>query len=399
MIRAAAAAIAALLLAGLLSLVAVHQRVGLVRAVLVLPPLGSGPAPATVVPPAGGTGLAPLPPPGGTGAAQPPTETGSARTAPLARVAVGPVALTGCPPPPRPPGPPAPPPWHPAVLVPESALPVPPAPAPRLARSAALSGKGMWIWQQARTEGGNVDAIVTRAIAAGLSQLWVRVGDSQSGFYGAAFLASLVPAAHSKGLAVIGWGFPHLYDPVRDAAWTTSALAWHTPAGDRLDGWSADIETASEGTALSARRASTYLGLVRPAMGKRPLVATVFAPTDHWWVTYPYQAMAHYVDDFAPMVYWSCREPGDAAMVAIQRLSVLAPVHLIGQAYDMGPEGGRVGRPSGAEISRFLDVAQRDGAVGASFWDWQEIDSQEWAALSAFSWLGPVTGQARAGVQ
>ena len=176
-----------------------------------------------------------------------------------------------------------------------------------------------------------------------------------------------------------------------------AALAWHSAGGDRLDGWSADIETASEGTALSARRAATYLGLVRVFAGSRPLVATVFPPTDHWLTVYPYQAMAPYVDAFAPMVYWSCREPGDAALSALQRLTPLAPVHLIGQAYDMASENGRVGRPSPAEISRFLDVARRDGAVGASFWDWQEITPSEWGALSGFRWLGPVTGSAAAG--
>jgi len=316
---------------------------------------------------------------------------------------LGPVALTGCPPPPPKPGPggsPRPGPWRPAVLVPESALPLPPAPSPRSAGTGpVLAGKGMWIWQPDRTEQGNAGAIVTKALAAGLTQLWVRVGDSRYGFYGASFLASLVPIAHARGLAVIGWGFPHLYDPVGDAAWTLAALAWHSPTGERLDGWSADIETASEGTALSGRRATTYLGLVRPAVGGRPLVATVFPPTDYWLRVYPYEAMAPYVDAFAPMIYWSCREPGDAAAAAIQRLAPLAPVHLIGQAYDMAPAGGRVGHPSGAEISRFLDVARRDGAVGASFWDWQEINAEEWSALSNFSWLAPGTTTARVGVE
>jgi hypothetical protein len=311
--------------------------------------------------------------------------------------ALGPVALTGCPPPPRKPGPPPPPPWHPAALVPEAALPSPPPPAPRLGSSAVLAGKGMWIWQPRNTEAGNVDAIVRRAVAAGLTALWVRVGDSRDGFYGASFVASLVPAAHRQGLVVIGWGFPHLYDPVADADWTKAALSWRAPSGDRLDGWSADIETASEGTALSAKRAAAYLGLVRPAADGRPLVATVFPPTDYWLARYPYQAMAPYVDAFAPMLYWGCREPGDAASAAIRRLSPLAPVTVIGQAYDMAPEGGRVGAPTGAEISRFLDVARRGGASGASFWDWQAMNSDEWAALAAYPWLGPVSGSADAG--
>jgi hypothetical protein len=272
------------------------------------------------------------------------------------------------------------------VLVPESALPTPPLPTPRVTNLSVISGKGMWIWEENLTSGGNVAAIVHQAVAAGLRQVWVRVGSSFDGFYGQTFLDALVPALHRVGVAVIGWGFPYLYDPVGDATWTKEALAWRAPSGDRLDGWSADIETASEGTALSAKRASTYLGLVRPAMTGRPLIATVYPPTTYWLANYPYQAMAPYIDAFAPMMYWSCKEPGAYATMALHALSGLAPVHLIGQAYDMGPVGGRDGSPSGAEIARFLDVARRGGAVGASFWVWQDMTAPEWAAVTAYPW-------------
>ena len=64
----------------------------------------------------------------------------------------------------------------------------------------------------------------------------------------------------------------------------------------------------------------------------------------------------------------------------------MAPVHVIGQAYDMAPEGGRVGPPSGDEIRRFCDVARRSGALGCSFWDWQEANTEEWSALAAYPW-------------
>ena len=66
----------------------------------------------------------------------------------------------------------------------------------------------MWVWQMPATEGGDVAAIGRRARAAGLRQLWVRVGDSRQGFYGASVLDRLVPAAHRAGMAVLGWGFP-----------------------------------------------------------------------------------------------------------------------------------------------------------------------------------------------
>jgi hypothetical protein len=248
----------------------------------------------------------------------------------------------------------------------------------------------MWIWLFDRTEAGDAGAIVKRAAQAGLSQLWVRVGSSKDGFYGVAELNALVERAHAAGIAVIGWGFPYLYDPMGDARWTKQALRWHSPSGDRLDGFSADIEKSTEGVALSARRVGVYLGAIRQAAGDRLLVATVYRPTDlNRHGAYPYQTMARYVDAFAPMVYWGCTEPGAAASESLHRLNTLRPVHLIGQAYDMGPEGGRQGAPSPREIRRFLGVGNHGGAVGASFWDWQEMTSAEWGAMGKFPWYQP----------
>ena len=299
---------------------------------------------------------------------------------------IGPVALTGCPPPPGTARPTPSQPWHPAVLVPEASLPQPAPPAARTASLGALDGKGVWIWKWDRTEHGDAAAVVAKAAAAGLTQLWVRVGDTRNGFYAADVLNQLLPAAHAKGIAVVGWGFPHLYDPAADAAWSTAALNWTTADGEALDGFSPDIETSTEGTALTARRATLYLSLIRAAAGERPIVATVFPPTEKQLATYPYAAIAPYVDAFAPMVYWGCREPGDAAADAMAHLAAMAPVHLIGQGYDMAPEGGRTGAPSGQEISRFCDVARRSGALGCSLWVWQTMTQDHWDALTAYPW-------------
>ena len=370
--RFLAVAVAVLLVAGLSSAAALGGRAASGAA-----PVRSRTEPANLAPveAAAATAVPPAPAEAPTTVAPPPVPHPS-----------GPVPLAGCPPPPPPTGPPPPPPWHPAVLVPEAALPTP---APAIARTAsldALAGKGMWLWKFNATENGDADAIVTKADAAGLRQLWVRVGDSQDGFYAAGVLDQLVGRAHERGIAVIGWGFPYLYDPVADASWTAGALAWRGPHGERLDGFSPDLETASEGVMVTARRLQVYLGQVAQATPDRPLIATVFRPTDRFWASYPYQAIAPYVDGFAPMVYWGCTEPGAAAAEAISRLAALRPVHLIGQAYNMADEGGRRVAPSGDETWRFLDVARGGGAVGASFWDWQEISQEEWTAMSEFEW-------------
>ena len=261
------------------------------------------------------------------------------------------------------------------------------APAPWTSHVAAITGKGMWIWEWDSTDGGNAEEIVQQAISAGLHQLWVRVGDSMNGFYGAEELDALVPVAHAHGIAVIAWGFPYLWDPVGDAQWTAQILDWRGADGQQVDGYSADIEKPTEGVMLSAERAAVYLELVRQAAGSRLVVATVYPPTDaNWDGGYPYQAMAPYVDAFAPMVYWECTDPGADAALDITRLSTLRPVHLIGQAFNFAGVGGRTASPSGAEIGEFLSAGQRAGALGASFWVWQEATPEEWAAVTGFPW-------------
>ena len=252
---------------------------------------------------------------------------------------------------------------------------------------AALAGKGMWIWEWASTDGGDANAVVQQALSAGLRQLWVRVGDSQNGFYGAQELDDLVPVAHAHGIDVIAWGFPYLWDPAGDAQWTAQILAWRAGDGEQVDGYSADLEEPSEGVMMSAPRAAVYLELVRQAAGSRLVVATVYPPTDaNWNGTYPYRAMAPYVDAFAPMVYWECTDPGTDATGDVARLTSLRPVHVIGEAFNFAGTGGRTASPSGAEISEFMSASQRAGALGASFWVWQEATAEEWAAVTGFSW-------------
>jgi hypothetical protein len=311
----------------------------------------------------------------------------AAAPGPAAGIPSGPVAQPGCPLPPHPPRPPKTPGLPSGVtFVPEDQVPAPPAPAASRADTSAVTGRGMWTWQWGKTEGGDLGAVVRRAKAAGLKNLWVRVGDSKSGFYGAKYLDGLVPLAHSQGLRVIGWGFPFLGDPVGDAAWTNQVLAWQKD-GHRLDAFSPDLETANEGVVVTDKRIATYLGLSQQGLAGRPLVATVYNPTDEWWAKYPYKLVASYADALAPMVYWGCRDPGADVQRAVSRLSGFGvPVVPAGQSYNMASDGGRPGNPTGAETLRFLNEARRSGAVGVAFWVWQDTSAEQWQAISSYPW-------------
>jgi len=97
----------------------------------------------------------------------------------------------------------------------------------------------------------------------------VRTGGSIQGWYGDNFLPALLPAAHAAGLQVIAWDFPFLSDPLRDVRRADKAITSRF-GGERIDGFSPDIETISEGTFDTARRVRVYLSRVRQLAGTLP---------------------------------------------------------------------------------------------------------------------------------
>ena len=254
-----------------------------------------------------------------------------------------------------------------------------PSASPPNARGALPVGKGMWIWQPARADGGNVDSIVGRAEATGLTHIYVQTGSTKQGLLNQQFIDDLLPRAHAAHIRVYGWDFPKMSDPGADVQRAWGAISRVSPSGDMLDGFTADIETSSEGTALSADAITAYTTWLRQAVGDGyPLIATVPAPTAQRR-SWPYrEAIAHF-DAFAPMVYWLNRDAGTDAANAMAYLSQFGkPIFPIGQAYDGGPEGGRPGLPAPEEIINFMQRSQAGGAPGASFWEWSHADQPTW---------------------
>lgn len=287
--------------------------------------------------------------------------------------------LDGCPPDPRASRPPAPSKVLPPPAVADADLPAPLPAGPKAASLDAATGKGIWVTNWPKTEL-DVPALVERTRAAGLRTVWVRTGGSRQGYYGDLVLPQLVPAAHAAGLQVIAWDFPFLSDPLADAARARTAL----DAG--IDGFAPDVETSAEGTYATSLRVELYLSHVRAYAGDRPVAATVPRPTPARLESFPYASFDAYADLFVPMVYWSCNEPGALVAQSLTELGRWLPVAPVGQAYDMGSEGGRSGLPTRAETWRFLDSAKRGGAVGVSLWTIEKVSDDQWDALTNYPW-------------
>jgi hypothetical protein len=268
-----------------------------------------------------------------------------------------------------------------AVPAPEATPPPPPPPpAPSTALLRLPLGKGMWLHHL--DQAGTAAAIVSKAKAVGLTHLYLRVGSSKKGFYNQYGLNNLLPAAHAAGIKVVGWDFPYLFDPAADADRAAAEIAYTTPDGHRMDAFSADIETASEGVNLTAEGARAYGARLRELVGADyPLIATVPRPSPKR--AFPFAAATASFDAIAPMVYWQNRDPATDAAQAMADLAPFGkPVLLIGQAYDGGSEGGPVGPPPRSALDRFMATALSHGAVGVSFWVWHTATAEHWAAIN-----------------
>ena len=271
--------------------------------------------------------------------------------------------------------------------------PPPPAPAPAAPPAPVAPvvpyGKGMWIWEAAKTEGGDAAAVVARAQAAGLTHLYLRMGSTKKGADGLPFADELLPLAHAAGLKVYGWDFPTLADVNTDLIRAYGEISHAAPDGSRIDGFVPDIETGSEGTSLSAENVTWYLSGLRVLAGwSYLLIGCTPNPTPRYTEFFPYAEVMQYVDAIAPMIYWLNREPDTDVSNALTWLAQFGkPMLPIGQAYDGTAEGGRPG-PTGDEINRFLAAAEAGGAQAVSFWSWQHANDEVWAAVAGWAQIG-----------
>ncbi len=267
----------------------------------------------------------------------------------------------------------------PTPTLPPTTAPVPTGPlvVPAL-RGGLPPGKGMWIYEPQKAEGGNVAAIVARAKATGLNYLYVHLGSSAGGFFGQGFLDQLLPAAHAAHIRVYGWDFPYFTPPEADVSRAVAEINYRTPSGDRIDGFAGDIEP-EPGVNLSDATADAYSSGLRDAVGPAyPLIGVVPRPNG---TGYPYGPVLSHFNAVAVMDYWLNRQPGaDIAGADASLVGQNAAMIPIGQAYD-GAENGVPGSPSGGALLQFMQVAEQTGAVGVSFWSWQDTTPAEWDAI------------------
>ncbi len=243
------------------------------------------------------------------------------------------------------------------------------APTARAGQQAAgpLNGQAMWIWELARTEGGDLARIVTKARQYGLSAVYVKAGDGVTAW--PQFSPALVATLHAAGLRVCAWQFVYGRSPVGEANAGAAAVA------HGADCLIVDAESSYEGRYLAARR---YIRALRSRIGAAyPLALTSFPYVDYH-PAFPYSVFlgGNGAQVNMPQVYW--KDIGNTVDVALARTWMLnrvyqRPIHAIGQLYQA---------PTASDVLRFRTLAGAYGAIGTSWWDWQEAPARLWSVLA-----------------
>jgi peptidoglycan hydrolase-like protein with peptidoglycan-binding domain len=249
------------------------------------------------------------------------------------------------------------------------APPAPPAPptAPG-ALPDAFRGNGMWIWEVARSEGGDPAAIAARAQAAGISTVFVKSSDGATSRW-TQFSPELVAALHAYGLRACAWQFVYGNDPLGEAALGADAVA------DGADCLVIDAESTYEGKYAAAQQ---YIYALRAAIGPAyPLGLTSFPYVDY----HPRLPYSVFLGPGAaqvnlPQVYWKdiggTVDAVSAHTLAHNRIYG-APIAPLGQLYQ---------DPDPADIARFRSLWAAYGSAGLSWWSWQATGEPEWAVLA-----------------
>jgi hypothetical protein len=239
---------------------------------------------------------------------------------------------------------------------------------------------------------------VDEAATAGVRTLYVETANYHLPRYGTIAYpfstASLIDAAHARGMKVVAWYLPSFAHPRRDLKRSLAAIRFRTPLGGQFDSFALDIEAnVVRSVARRNRRALTLSRRIRRVVGPQYALGaivpdkrstTIGLPS--LWPYFPYTRLSHVYDVFLPMSYSSSRGRGasyvnkytlaNVTWLRVATRNPELPVHVIGGL------ANRLGRREAAAV---IDAARVGGAIGASFYKLSLSGDEEWLALGAFS--------------
>ncbi|MGB9848482.1 MAG: hypothetical protein ACPLSY_01480 [Moorellaceae bacterium] len=223
----------------------------------------------------------------------------------------------------------------------------------------------MWIWLLNECEGGNINAIINKALDLGLTGLIVKAWDGSKYWSQLDYIAG---PAKEAGLTVGAWGYSY----GNNVSGEVAAMERAVEAG--ADWLVIDAEGEYESQAGRANAIALFKAILASPVSSKYIGYSSFAFPDYH-SAFPYDVFSNFCNVALPQVYW-----GDFGMAADKALyrclakyqAFNLPVVPVGQAYgDISPE----------EITTFGNLAASMGVPGVSFWSWQHATDGMFAAI------------------
>ena len=241
--------------------------------------------------------------------------------------------------------------------------------------AAAFGGDGMWIWQTEKAEGGDPDAILARARAAGLEAVFVKAADG--GSLWSQFSSQLIARLKAGGLRVCAWQYVYGADPEKEAAAAAAAIR------RGADCFVIDAETEYEGRYAAAQR---YVRALRAAVGPAFPIALSSFPYVDYHPSFPYSVFLGPGGAQAnlPQMYWKA--------IGVTPDRIFEATYSTNLPYDRPilPLGQLYEAPAVADVQRFRALSAGYGARGMSWWSWQNASVVDWQAAFGLPAPAPV---------
>jgi hypothetical protein len=225
----------------------------------------------------------------------------------------------------------------------------------------------MWIWVLASTDGGNLASIVADARRYGIQTLIIKSSDGTNPW--SQFNPQVVSVLHAGHLRVCAWQYVYGDDPAAEARVGAAAV------DDGADCLVIDAEAEYQGKYVQAQ---TYLSRLRSLIGANFPVALAGLPYIDYHPSFPYSVFlgpggAQYN---MPQMYWKdIGTTTDAVFAHTYEYNRIygRPIAALGQVYNS---------PPAHQITHFRQLSRVYGALGVSWWDWQEASPGAWQAVS-----------------
>lgn len=222
------------------------------------------------------------------------------------------------------------------------------------------------------------------------------------------WLNQLLDLAKENNIDIFSWSIPR-EDKTLAIASDIEVAAYTSPSGNGFMGCSLDLEFGPgyiDNPAHAKEEIINYAKTFRTAVGNDYFVtAMVSLPSSQSDLqNYPYLELAEAMNVLQPMIYWhyhyissnhvyTTQEVNDAIVQGVNSTKQMAkqniPINVIGQSTDLGGTGV----PSDTEITTALQASKNVGAIGVSFFDWNDALKSsngkmpnQAAAIKNFKW-------------